>query len=540
MQDAAQISDGDNALSGQVMHKQAVLVPALVLLHALLSWPTLYIYTQTADVPAIYLASGVAWAGFLLLRPAGQAWFAAGIFVTQMAGELIFYDASLRLALTFTVFKTLGPFAGARILERVTGHPRIEATVRDLAWFGLVACFVVPVISMLPPHLARVAEFGVGLQSYFTLTLLEASGIAVMAPVLLFWLQPSRVRISDIRGEPVLITLAALVVLFYVFVVPPFYANQHTSFYAATPVMIWAAARFGCRGAATMNILLAIVMIGSALARLGPFDDQSDLKLSVMELQIFLLIVTAMTLLLGAYAEAREASTQQRARDKRRLQDLSLRLLESEERYRENVATRLHDGVGQTLSLGRMRLDDVLAPPVNPETLAARIAPIQSALDAAINQVRDMTRDVAAGLYRGDDIAAAVHQHMNNVFDGSSVDTTVHSDALPELRHEVAVVVSRAIRECLVNVAKHAKASSVRVDLTLAPNPGTFVVTISDDGRGFDLSRLDIEQSTQASFGLSSVRNSMLALGGTFDIATAAGSGTTVTLTLPVGRAARD
>ena len=331
-----------------------------------------------------------------------------------------------------------------------------------------------------------------------------------------------------------MITLAAAAAFGVVYLVPPSYIPQHTAFYAVTPVMIWAAVRYGCRGAALISLVFTLVMVGSALAGLGPFSDESNIVLSVIELEILIVIVTGMTLLLGAYAEAREAAQQRRASDKRRLQDLSMRLLQSEERYRDRLATRLHDGVGQTLSLGRMRLDDLMLPPVDPNTLASRIAPIQNAFDTAISQVRDMTRDVAAGLYRGDDIAAAVHQHMSGIFESSEVDTTVHSEAIPELPHEVAVVVSRAIRECLVNIAKHAEATRVSVELTAAANPGSFVASIIDNGRGFDASQLDIDNASDTSFGLASVRNSMLALGGGFEIDTAFDRGTEVTLTLPL------
>lgn len=540
MQDARSVSVPAREEATLVLRSEAQAVLLLVALHTLFAWPSLYIYAKVADVPAVYLASGVAWAGFMLLSPRAQAGFGAGIFASQLVGEFVIYQSSVPIALAFTVSRTLGAYLGARLLGRVMGHKVLRPTVSDLIWFGLIACLAVPLVIMVPPHIARVIEFDLPSYWFFTLILIEAGGVIVMAPALLFWLQPQRLRISDLRGEALLITLSAAAVFAVVYFVPPGYLPQHTSFYAVTPVMIWSAVRFGCRGAALISLVLTLVMVGSALAGLGPFSDESDLVLSVIELEIFLVIVTGMTLLLGAYAEAREAAQQRRASDKRRLQNLSMRLLQSEERYRERLATRLHDGIGQTLSLGRMRLDDVLLPPVDAASLATRLAPIQNAFDTAISQVRDMTRDVAAGLYRGDDIASAVHQHMGSVFDGSGVETTVHSVAPPELPHEVAIVVSRAIRECLVNVAKHAGASRVRVDLAVDRGPRRFTATITDDGCGFDVSRLDMEEAAGASFGLASVRNSMLALGGTFEIDAAPGRGTAVTLTLPLDAAPGD
>ena len=150
-----------------------------------------------------------------------------------------------------------------------------------------------------------------------------------------------------------------------------------------------------------------------------------------------------------------------------------------------------------------------------------------------------MTRDVAAGLYRGDNLAAAVHEHMSTAFDGTGIETAVASDAVPELRHEVAVVLSRAVRECLVNTAKHADATRVRVNLAIEGQPPYFVARVHDNGRGFDAASLDLDAARDDRFGMASVRNSMLALGGRFECETAPGKGATITLSVPLSRAAR-
>ncbi|MEO1596681.1 MAG: MASE1 domain-containing protein [Pseudomonadota bacterium] len=533
LQDAPGIAAHLTQNAPVALRRESALSLGLVALHALLSWPTLFLYYLTADVPAMYLASGVTVAGFMLLGRRGQTLFAAGVFTSQFLGELVVYGSPIVVGVIFSASKTLTGFLAAWAVHRVLGQRGLPPTVHALTWFGAIACVAVPLLTAVPPQLTKMVFFDPLFAAYWRWALLEACGIAIMAPTLLFWLQPRSVSISDSRAEAVLIVMVSALVLISVYVLPPIDPHQHTPFYAATPVMIWAAARFGCRGAALVNLSLTLIMIGAALLGLGPFHDQSDVELSVIELQLFLMIVAGMTLLLGAYAEARELAQQHRADDKRRLQSLSMHLLESEERYRENIAIRLHDGIGQTLSLGRMRLEDVLSPPISPDALSERLSRIETAFDTAIVQVRDMTRDVSAGLYRGNDIGAAVSQHLMTVFEDTGVATTLNSEGVPELPHEVAVVISRAVRECLVNAAKHANASEVRVGLAIQPRPERFVVTIADNGAGFDPSALDIESTAADSFGLASVRNAMLALGGGFRIEAAPGRGTQVILTLP-------
>jgi signal transduction histidine kinase len=82
-------------------------------------------------------------------------------------------------------------------------------------------------------------------------------------------------------------------------------------------------------------------------------------------------------------------------------------------------------------------------------------------------------------------------------------------------------------REAVMNAVKHAEPSTVNV--TLEPTSGGARVTISDDGNGFD-----VEQgSPEGHFGLTMMRERALVAGGTFDISSVTGEGTTITAEFP-------
>jgi signal transduction histidine kinase len=82
-------------------------------------------------------------------------------------------------------------------------------------------------------------------------------------------------------------------------------------------------------------------------------------------------------------------------------------------------------------------------------------------------------------------------------------------------------------REAVMNAVKHAEASAVQV--TLEPTRQGARVTISDDGNGFDVE----EGSPEGHFGLTMMRERALVAGGTFDIQSVAGEGTTITAEFP-------
>jgi signal transduction histidine kinase len=89
------------------------------------------------------------------------------------------------------------------------------------------------------------------------------------------------------------------------------------------------------------------------------------------------------------------------------------------------------------------------------------------------------------------------------------------------------VVLLRATQEALSNVRKHAAAKAVRVSLTFPPDgPASAVLEVSDDGRGFD--------PLQATgYGLRGMRSRVEQVGGTLEIASGAGAGTSVRVLVP-------
>ena len=83
------------------------------------------------------------------------------------------------------------------------------------------------------------------------------------------------------------------------------------------------------------------------------------------------------------------------------------------------------------------------------------------------------------------------------------------------------------VRECLTNTSKHAWSNHVRI--TLAEEPGTLLLSIADDGKGFDLERI-----RPFANGLHNMRQRMEQVGGRLEVTTAPGKGTITRLVLPV------
>jgi signal transduction histidine kinase len=96
---------------------------------------------------------------------------------------------------------------------------------------------------------------------------------------------------------------------------------------------------------------------------------------------------------------------------------------------------------------------------------------------------------------------------------------------------DVALCLFRVVQEALRNIARHAKATDVKV--VMGPSDGGLLLTIRDNGAGFDKSRVE----ERASLGLVSMRERVHLLGGKIDIAGQPGRGTVLTAWVPLRQA---
>ncbi|CAA9384440.1 MAG: hypothetical protein AVDCRST_MAG22-168 [uncultured Rubrobacteraceae bacterium] len=113
---------------------------------------------------------------------------------------------------------------------------------------------------------------------------------------------------------------------------------------------------------------------------------------------------------------------------------------------------------------------------------------------------------------------------------GTGVEARVSVCGAPrQLTPEVEIALFRAVQESLANVQKHARADTVTVTLTY--DDGQTTLEVRDDGGGFDPARL--KNGGVHSFGLRSMRERVVAVGGSFSVESAPGTGTRLLVTVP-------
>ena len=231
--------------------------------------------------------------------------------------------------------------------------------------------------------------------------------------------------------------------------------------------------------------------------------------------------------------ELRKSLEDLRAVDGQRRRLLS-RLVNAEEEERHRIAREVHDGpvqlmvgVGMQLEMLRRRLD-TLDPKAAAESLDQAVGRIQSAVDV----MRTLIFELRPSALDEEGLAAAIVEYAKEL--DSGMDFRVDSRLRREPSDETRVTLYRIAQEALINVRKHAKATSIEV--RLEERDGGFLVRVQDNGVGFSAS--EMLRSTDGHLGLTSMRERAEMAGGRCEVRSLSEGGTTVEFWVPAGRPA--
>jgi signal transduction histidine kinase len=193
------------------------------------------------------------------------------------------------------------------------------------------------------------------------------------------------------------------------------------------------------------------------------------------------------------------------------------RIVAAQDERAKQLERNLHDGAQQQLvALGvQLNLAHRLAERDAPE-MAATLDGLQAQTTDALENLRDLARGIFPPLLADQGLVVALDAQARK----AALPVEIEGDGVGRYPQEVEAAIYFCCLEALQNVAKYAKAASARV--RLAGGDGTVTFEVTDDGSGFDPTR------TPLGTGLQGMRDRLEALGGTFEIESSPGAGTTV------------
>lgn len=201
---------------------------------------------------------------------------------------------------------------------------------------------------------------------------------------------------------------------------------------------------------------------------------------------------------------------------------------------RERIAAEMHDGLAQTLGYINLQVDQALATSDNGQSNQVReyLLRIQPAIQNAYDATRRMLIGATESHLSEQKFEMQLKEILEEFQQKTGLMTELHMESASFLafpnqsQHQLLHI----IKESLINVQKHASASLVEV--TVEASPKTTVVTIIDDGCGFDLTAKSTNKSGH--LGLKIMRGRAERIGGKLAVTSKPGEGTNVTVKVPL------
>lgn len=215
--------------------------------------------------------------------------------------------------------------------------------------------------------------------------------------------------------------------------------------------------------------------------------------------------------------------------------ELLHQIVSAQERERQRIARELHDGTGQTLTalgLGFAAASENVQH--NPTLASSQLAELKVMSTQALQELRDLIRDLRPSLLDDLGLVPALQSQVQLFAERTGVQAEfVLNGRRQRVQPETETIVFRIAQEALTNVAKHAQASQVTVEVSFTDN--LLCLEVRDDGRGFE-PQMAFESigNKQQAWGLLGMQERVALVGGSCVVHSAPGNGTAVQVSIPI------
>jgi PAS domain S-box-containing protein len=217
------------------------------------------------------------------------------------------------------------------------------------------------------------------------------------------------------------------------------------------------------------------------------------------------------------------------------LRRLSVDLLNAQEKERKLVASEIHDSIGSSLSAIKFKVESALPELADrsPQTTTA-LKSIIPVVQGAIDEARRIQMNLRPSTLDDLGLLATIRwlcRQFESTYSAIGVKQNIKIEE-HEVSDSLKTVIFRILQEGLNNIAKHSRAKVVL--LFLQKTEQAIKLALQDNGQGFDLSKVQSPGGTPQGLGLKSMRERAELSGGSFEVESTQGKGTTIRASWPI------
>jgi len=210
------------------------------------------------------------------------------------------------------------------------------------------------------------------------------------------------------------------------------------------------------------------------------------------------------------------------------LRGLSQKLVQMQENHFKRLAGEMHDQIGQDMTAINVNLNilQAMLPKTTSEDIISRLADTEKLVQESVKRMRSLMSELRPPMLDQYGLTAALYWYCEQYQRRTKIELVINDHYMKNVRlpAEIEIALFRIAQEALNNVAKHAKAT--QVDIELFEEEGDIMMAITDNGLGFDMRNQD--PSTRVHWGLTLMQERARAINGKFLLRSVPGQGTQI------------
>lgn len=218
----------------------------------------------------------------------------------------------------------------------------------------------------------------------------------------------------------------------------------------------------------------------------------------------------------------------------KKLRSLASKLSLTEERERRKIATELHDYIGQSLAMSKIKLKK-FQESISSADQVQPLEEINQYIEEAMQHTRSIMSELSPHMLYDLGFESAIEWLIEQFQKKHKIVFSLkYNSRIKLLNNHVSSTLFQSVRELLVNVVKHAQAHSVEV--SIQRDGKDIRINVIDDGVGFDVPETIYSKSITSGFGVFNIREQLESINGRLEVESKPSKGTRITLVAPLQR----